>query len=316
MTQETSSQPPPQQPSGEPDELLVLIKALCLLWKKKWWIVLGTALFTGGGIAYALHAEPVYTSGAIIATRETSSNVGVAGVLSQMGDMGGMLAAQMGAGTTLERIAVIATSHDLAEAVISRYNLLPYLFHKQYDFKNSCWKIKDPRKIPSIKLGAKNLKQSVLSVSTDVRKKVFTLKVSFYDSVLAAKVVNYYLDEIDNKIRNDVIREAKDRRAYLDAQMKSTADPWVMQKLQALAGMEMEKSMMVAGSSFQVLETPMVPLKKTKPHRSLLVIEAFFLGIFLSGSVVLGLDYVKSIKARYAALESENAFRKILPPVK
>jgi uncharacterized protein involved in exopolysaccharide biosynthesis len=286
----------------EPDELLLLIKAIGLLWKKKWWIALGTALFTAAGVAYALYATPLYTSSAIIAPKETDKNMG-AGLLSQMGGLGGLMASQIGLGATkLDHIAIMAKSHDMAELIITKHNLLPHLFHKIYNFQDSTWIIKDSIDIPTIKHGVKELTENVLSVSTDMKKNVITIKTELYDSVLAANVVNWYLYELDRKIRNDIIHEARSKRAYLDAQMKTTADPWMIQKLQSLAGMEIEKSMMVAGKSFEVLETPMVALEKTKPRRRLLVIEAFFLGIFLSGSIFLVLDYVKSLKTRYSKL--------------
>jgi LPS O-antigen subunit length determinant protein (WzzB/FepE family) len=117
--------------------------------------------------------------------------------------------------------------------------------------------------------------------------------------------LSYYLEELDNKMRSDIIREANSRKAYLDAQMKSTADPWVMQKLQAMVGMEMEKSMVVADRSFDVLESPMVPLKKSKPKRATIGIIFLFLGFCLSGGAVLGMDYYNKAKGKYKEVWGE-----------
>ena len=119
------------------------------------------------------------------------------------------------------------------------------------------------------------------------------MQVSLYDSTLAAKVANYYLDELDNKIRNERHPRGEDPREDLDEQMKSTSDPWMMQKLQALAEMQFEKSMMASGSSFDVLETPMVPLKKSKPKRAAIVALSFILGICLTGAGIYLWDYAK-----------------------
>ena len=123
------------------DDLLALIRAVRLLWKHRWWIALGTFVFTAAGIAYALLATPVYVSEAIFTPKQSNNDsriMGAAGVLSQLGDMGGMLASQMGLGTTtLDQIAIVAQSHDIAEAVVSRHNLLPLLFHKDYDLKTT-----------------------------------------------------------------------------------------------------------------------------------------------------------------------------------
>jgi uncharacterized protein involved in exopolysaccharide biosynthesis len=57
--------------------------------------------------------------------------------------------------------------------------------------------------------------------------------------------------------------------------------------------------MVVAGSSFDVLETPMVPLKKSKPKRAIIGIISLFLGFCLSGGAVLGMDYYNKAKGKY-----------------
>jgi uncharacterized protein involved in exopolysaccharide biosynthesis len=287
---------------SQSDDLLTILKALALVWKHKKLIALVTLAFTVLGVVYALIKPPVYSSEAIIAPKEADKSGGAAGLLSQMGEMGGLVATQIGisAGTTSERIAIIAKSHDLAEDVIKRHNLLPILFHKSYDSKNNCWKAKgDSTKIPAIRNGVKALSGGVLSVSTDIKKQIVRLKINFHDPVLAEKLAEYYVNELDNKIKNDVIAEARVKRSYLEAQMKSTADPWVMQKLQALVVMEMEKSMMVAGHSIVVLETPMVPLKKTAPKRRNIVAVSFFLGLFFSAGYFLSLDKFKEMREKY-----------------
>lgn len=294
MNQTINIQPPS-------DDLLTILKALALVWKHKWPIALITFLFIVLGVVYALLAAPVYTSEAIIAPKEADKSGGAAGLLSQMGEMGGLVATQIGisAGTTYERIAIIAKSHDLAEAVILRHNLLPILFRKIYDSKNNCWKIRDSTKIPNVRQGVRALLGGVLAVSTDIKKQIIRLKVNFHDPVLAEKIAEYCVDELDNKIKSDVITEARVKRAYLEAQMKSTADPWVVQKLQSLVVMEMEKSMMVAGRSIVVLETPMVPLKRTAPKRRNIVAVAFFLGLLCSAGLFLGLDKYREMREKY-----------------
>jgi uncharacterized protein involved in exopolysaccharide biosynthesis len=289
----------PQQ--AQSDDLLTILKALALVWKRKKFVALVTLLFTAGGVVYALMATPVYTSEAIIAPKESDKTGAAAGLLSQMGEMGGLVATQMGisSGTTFERIAIIAKSHDVIENIINRHNLLPVLFPKIWDPKNNHWKAGvDSAKIPTVRRGVRAF-QSVLAVSTDIKKQVIRLKVNFYDPVLAERIAEYCVDELDNKIKGDVITEARVKRAYLETQMKTTADPWIMQKLQALAGMEMEKSMMVAGRSIVVLETPMVPLKKTAPKRRNIVAVAFFLGLFFSAGFFLSLDKVNELREKY-----------------
>jgi uncharacterized protein involved in exopolysaccharide biosynthesis len=272
---------------------LELIEIVALLWKKIWWIALGTALFTCIGLIYALTAENKYTAQAIFAPREAEKNAG-AGLLAQMGGLGGMIASQMGiGGTSLEHIVIIARSHDLAEVIINKYDLLPKLFYKKYDFENKKWTYKDTTEIPSVKKGIKVLSENIVTVSSNARTNIIMVKAEIHDSVLAQEVVNYYLHELESKLKNDIVEQSREKKAYLDKQMRSTEDPWMIQKLQTLAGAEVEKSMLVAGSALNVLETPMVPINKSKPKRKIILVISFLGGIFFSLLLVLICFYSK-----------------------
>lgn len=271
------------------DELKLLLKTMFLLWRKKNWILLGAFLITAAGVIYALISEPVYTAQAIIAPKEADKGISAGGLLSQMGGLGGMMAAQMGVGgTKLDYIAIIAKSHDLAEVIIHKYNLLPHLFHKKYNFDNSQWIVeKDSTEIPGISNGVVKFTKDVISVSTDIKRNVVIIKAEMHDSLLVAEVINYCIVELDKKLKYDMVKQSQEKKAFLDSQMKTTADPWMIQKLQALSVLEVEKAMMVAGKSIEVLETPMVPLKKTKPERVKIVVIAFIGGCILSMMILL-----------------------------
>jgi uncharacterized protein involved in exopolysaccharide biosynthesis len=312
MAAETMNHSSPQS-----DDLLTVIRASALVWRHKWRVALVTALFTAAGIVYALFAPPVWTSEAVVAPKEAERGSMAAGLLSQIGDVSGLVASQIGLSswTSSERIAIIARSHNVAERVVTRHDLLPVLFSRLYDSANRRWKVRDSAEIPTVRDGVRALK-GLLSVSSDLRKQVVRLTVSFRDPALAAKICEYCVSELDSRIKSSVIAEARAKRAYLEAQMKTTADPWVIQKLQALAVMEMEKSMMVAGNAVVVLETPMVPLRRSAPRRRNIVAVAFFLGLFCSAGLFLAIDKYKSLRERYrgkvqesSALRSPRPFR-------
>ncbi len=269
------------------DELRFIIATIALLWKQKWWIVLGTTLFTIAGIFYVLRLEPIYTARAIIALKEADKSS--AGILSQMGGLGGILAAQVGSGgTSLSHIVIIGKSHDLAEAIIKKHDLLPKLFHEIYDFEHTKWIVEDSVEVPTIKQGARKLSEKMVSISNDLKSNTITIKAEVYDSILVADIVSYYLQEIDDKLKKDVIEQAQKKKEYLEEQMRSTEDPWMLQKLQTLIGMEVEKTILVVGSSIKILESPMIPLGKSKPNKKLVVVM-FFVGSFIlcSTGVVL-----------------------------
>jgi len=285
-----------QNEPGEAQDDWDLIEIIALLWNRKWWIVLGTVLITCLGLIYALTAENRYAAQAVFAPREADKNTG-AGLLSQMGGLGGMIASQMGiGGTSLDHIVIIAKSHDLAEVIINKYDLLPKLFHKNYDFENKKWTYEDTAEIPSVKKGTKILLQSVVSISSNAKSNIITIKAECYDSVLAKNIVNYYLQELDNRLKEDIVRQSHEKKVYLDEQMRSTEDPWMVQKLQALIGAEVEKTMLISGSALNVLETPMVPTEKLKPKRKMIILGAFFIGLIFSAGICIVVGYLPNFK--------------------
>ena len=291
---DTSTSMEPKAPV-DVDEIKILLKTILLLWKKKYWILLGTLLCSGLGVIYALLAEPMYTSKAIIAPNEADKS---GGLMSQIGGgLGGIMAASLGiGGTSLDRLAIIAKSGDVAESLIVKNNLLPRLFHKKYNFKEDRWAVTDSQEIPSVKHGILELTDNVLTISADLKKNVITMKIETYDSTFSQQLVKLYIDAIDRKLKNDVIEESLEKQRYLNKQLLNTADPWMVQKIQNLIGIEVEKTAMVVGSAIDVLDSPLVPLYKSKPKRSLIVASVLVAGFIMSSVLVLVFANVRNLK--------------------
>ncbi len=279
-------------PKGEID-LLALLK---YLWGRKAFLAIGGGIASMLGIAYGFMATPKYRSACIIAPKEQSGGGSQSALLSKLGGFGGMVAGQLGAGSAdLERLDLMVQSRDLAEDVVSKDDLLPRLFPKRWDAAAKGWK---GGRGPSIKDGVDYLKDGVLSVETDTKRRALTLGIETFDSTLAAQLVEYYLEALSATIKQNVRSDADSNRKYLEGQLASTADPLLHEKIQQLIGVEIEKAMLVSSRSFDIMERPAVPSAPSWPRKRMLAILSFCFGGF---ATALALTLIKVFRdAEYA----------------
>ena len=256
--------------------------ALFLL-EHKTWIIRCTATITLIGIVYALLVSPRYYSQATIALKDSGKNNSASSIFSQLGSVGGAVASQLGAGNTnITKAEIILKSRDLAESVIENNDLMPILFHNLWDSTKHAWKSNNPKKAPPLWKGVALLSKGLLQVSTDEKKGIIRVGVTFYDPSLAKKIVEDYLKELNDKIRLNVMSDADSNRGYLERELNNTSDPVLVGKIQNLIAGEIEKSMLMASSSFETLEKPFLPMEKAYPKKRGLVIMSFLIGIISS----------------------------------
>lgn len=281
-----------------------IARLLIALWSYKKWIVACTLLVTVLGGVYAFLATPVYHSQAIIALKETGRGGEASRIFSQLGGMGGMVASQLGVGNAnLEKIEIMLKGSELAEVVIAENDLMPLLYPKLWDPKAKNWIPKDSTKRPTIRHGVRNLKDGRLSVAADMKKGVIKVGIRFYDPILAKQLVDFYLVALNNRIRDNVIKDAEMNREYLEKQVTNTFDPILREKILGMIGFEIEKSMLVSTQAFEILEKPVVPMFRSKPKKGLILMMSFFLGLFTSIAAIFVRNGFRSLKQTAARLE-------------
>lgn len=270
---------------------------ILILWKYKVWIVACTVAATLAGVVYSLFLPPVYYSQALITLKESDKGNDGSRMLAQLGGFGGVVASHLGlGGASLEKIEILLKGHDLAQNVITNHNLLPALFPGAWSAKDSAWKTKDPHGIPTTRQGINFLKGKVLAVSLDAKKNIIRVGANAHDSLLAKRVVDLYLIELNNKIRSDVMKDAEAKRTYLESQMGSTGDPILVQKIQAMIAYEIEKQMLVSNQAFETLESPLVPTDKSKPKRNIIAVLSFIVGLTFSLVAIFLKENFKGLK--------------------
>lgn len=257
-----------------------LVEILRLAWKGKYRIAAFSLAAAALGTAYALWLPPLYYSEAIIAPKESTKVSGASAMLSQLGGgLGGMMAAQLGlGGSNLDWIEVMLKGRELAKSVIEKENLLPVLFPKKWDAGKIGWK--KGVAAPDLDDGAEAFLKGNLRLKKDAKRNLLTFGVEITDSVLAARLVGAYLSQLNEKMKSEVQRESDANRRYLEEQLSKTMDPWLQRKIQELIYNEIERAMVMNAQSFQILEKPAVPNKRSKPNRKMIVLASLMMGLF------------------------------------
>lgn len=247
-------------------------------------ILAGGLAAAAAAAVFSLMVTPVYRSEAVIAPRQAGGG-GSSSLISQLGGLGGMVSSQFGmsgSGYSLERLEVVLKSRNLAQSVLDSADLLPRLFPEKWNGGAKAWKQDKPR--PSDRDGVDLLRAKLLSVTTDSKRQILTIRMDAGDSLLAAELVNRYLQALGRKIKADIRTDADSNKNYLETQLLSVSDPVVREKILNLIGLEIEKATLVSSKSFDILESPEVPKVRSKPRRTRMVIVGFLTGLILAGS--------------------------------
>ena len=307
------------------DDEISLIDLFMVLLKRKW-LIIGTVFFTGLAAAIiSLLMTNVYRSDATILPREEEQSSSSA-ISSALGGLGGMVAGQLGLGGagSLEKLQVVIRSRYLAQRVIEKYDLMPLLFPDAWDEKAKKWKTTKwfglaERKPPSLQDGIKKITDDLMTVTPD--SKNGTLKIAFEhrDPETAKKVVEYFLVQTSETLRELVLRDAAENMRFLNEQLEKATDPLLRAKIYDMLAKEIEKDTFARAQkyySFHVPDPPLVPdlNKEAKPKRALIcilsVVVAFFVAVFLA----FFLEYMNRLKTddpdRYQQLKDAMRLRR------
>jgi uncharacterized protein involved in exopolysaccharide biosynthesis len=273
-------------PYIEEDEIHLLDLLITLLKHKV--LILCIVLFAGvASVLYSLQMTNIYLSETTIAPRAEEKSPSSA--LSVLGGLGGIVAEGLGlgGGGSLEKLEVMLNSRSLTARIIEKYRLMPVLFSDKWDGEKKGWTTDDP---PTLQDGL-NVMEGILIVTVDSTKNIIKVGIEHEDPETAKKYVDYFLAELSEALREEVLRDAAENMRFVREQLERTSDPLMKEKIYAMLAREIEKDTFARAQkyySFVVLDPPIVPdlNKRIKPKRGsiciLSVTVAFFMAIFLA----------------------------------
>lgn len=288
----------PQYPQFEEDEINLLDYVIVLLKHK--WLIFGTVFLAGvAAVIYSLLLPNIYRSEAVIVPRQQEKS-GASSALSALGGLGGIAGelVGLGGGGDVEKFEVVLKSRDLARRMVNRYDLLPRLFEEAWDPVKEQWQ-ENPA--PTLQDAYKAL-MGMLTISRERNSDVLTIQFDHEEPQFAKKMVDHYLTELSETLREQTLKDAAENQRFLKQQLEKTSDVLLKEKISELLAKEIEKETFARAQnyySFNVLDPPVVPDldKKVKPKRRLICILSVTVAGFFAVFLAFFLEYIHNVKS-------------------
>lgn len=249
-----------------------------------------TATFTAAFLAacISLLMQNVYRAEVLLAPVSTDGSKG-GGLASALGGLGGLASMAGisigGGGSTEENLAVLKSREFLWKFVQDKH-LMPILFKDEWDEGTKSWKESDPKKQPG-QMDVHRLfnTDGLLGVDKDKKTELITVAIEWTDAEQATAWTNDLVASLNQYLSQQAIARSENNLKYLNEELMRTPIEEMRKTLYDLIANE-QKSAMLANTqkefAFKVLDPAVVPDKKIKPKRSLIVILAAMVAGFMA----------------------------------
>ncbi len=276
-----------EHPCAEEDDIR-LLDLFTVLLNHKLFIIGIVCLAAAVSVIITYNMTNIYRSEAAIMPKSREERV--QNPLSALTGLGGAMVEGLGlgGGGSLEKLEAVLKSRNLTDRVINKHNLMPIIFPDDWNEKEKKWKTDEP---PTRQDGWEEITKKLLTVRVDVKKNTIQVAFDHPDPEAAKRIVDYYLTELSEALREEVLQDAAENMRFFKKQLEKTTDTLLQEKIYNLLAKEIEKETFARAQkyySFQVLDPPVVPDrdKESKPRRVLIcvlsVVVALFLAIFLA----------------------------------
>lgn len=275
------------------DEDISLRELWDIVWRGKWLIIAVTAVFAVAAVGYALQATEWYRAEVLLAPAEERSTPSLGG---QLGGLVALAGVSIGGSGGAEAIAV-ARSREFARAFIADFDLLPVLFHEEWDARNGRWRGDDPGKWPDMRDAVKFFHDGVLMVSEDANTGLVTLAIEWTDPELAAEWASEVVRRLNSRVRERALLEAETNVAYLQAELAQTNVITLQQSIGRLLENELQKLMLARGNeefAYRVIDSAYPPKERVRPRRALIAILGTIVGGMLGVFAVFAWHAVRT----------------------
>lgn len=262
------------------------------LWARRLLLTIIVMLFTAVFVAVAFLTTPIYRASVVIMDASSSRDGGLLGRgLASLGGLASLTGLSfMGANQQGEEALAVLRSREFTERFIAELDLMPELFHKQWNPTTKSWKgNRDSWPTP-----AQAAKFFDLKVRTLVRDKLtglITVGVEWRDPERAALWANELVARLNSEMRARTIKHTELTVRYLNEELAATSTIETREVINRLMESQMNERMLASVTSeyaFRVVDRALPPDRRdiAKPRKALLILLGPVVG-FIIGSFVV-----------------------------
>lgn len=224
---------------------------------------------------------------------------GMSAALGGLGGFASLAGISLGGGGNTEENLAVLKSREFLWKFVQENKLMPILFDEKWDDAQKKWKEIDPKKQPGQLDAIRLINGGVLEVNSDKKTNLITISIDWKDPVLASAWVDQLVTQLNQYLRAEAISRSENNLKYLNEELARTQIEEMRKVLFDLIGQEQKKAMVAHAQrefAFRVLDPTVVPDKKIKPKRAIIVL----LSAVLVGFVAMLIAFIKeaTIKRR------------------
>ena len=205
------------------------------------------------------------------------------------------------------KLLMMLDSRQLTAMVIEKYNLKPVLFSDMWDEKGKKWKTDAPPTLYSACEVMKKLLTADL-VRSKQRSRSYggaqmpvSASIRYSDPETAKELVDYYLTELSETLRGEALRDAAEKKRFLEKQLETIIDPFMKEKIHVLRANEIEKETFAKAQKyygFTVLDPAVIPPQRSakKSKRMKNIILAMTVALFMAVFLAFIIEFVRRVK--------------------
>ncbi|MCH8498141.1 MAG: LPS O-antigen length regulator [Marinobacter sp.] len=306
-----------------PDDEIDLRELFATLWRGKWIILLFTAIFAAGGVAYALSQPNVYTASALLAPASDDNGGRVGGQLAGLAGLAGINLGGGGSNRTVIAREVLQSRAFLSD-FIRRHNLeVPLMATSGWDIVREEWIIDTDIYSPETEQWGVDSKgksreptdwdlvktfRDQLRVSESRDTGMVTVSITSLSPLAAQQWITKLVRDLNEHMREQEVSEAEASIQYLEGKLQEVNIAGMQQVFYQLIESETRTIMLASAQReyvFRTIDPAVVPQEKSWPNRALICVVATMLGGMLGVFVVFVTALVRSGKAESTEIVSK-----------
>ena len=298
------------------DDEIDLKELFMVLWSGKWLITAVTGLAAVTSVVIALMLPNIYTANALLAPAQQSGG-GMSALMQQYGGLASLAGVSLPGGEEASRAQLgmaLMTSRGFIGEFVERRAILSELMAvdswdlradqvnydvELYDQSTGEWvrEVEAPFEPEPSLLEAHEAFKEILSVSQDKQTGYVTVSISHKSPTLAAKWVNWLIEDVNSAVKAQDVSEAQKSIEYLREQVTNTSLADLQAVFFDLIQSQTETVMLAEVRQeyvFKTIDPAVPPEEKSKPSRALICVLGTLLGGMLGVVIVLIRHYARS----------------------